>query len=114
VEKKDLNNDHTAGGMPPSNSRSKRRPAAGARRYPSRLNDAVMRIPQRKRPNAQKHGIFAVNPTIPGEDVEEYAELCARLFDEWQPSGPTEIDAVLSLADLCGASVERNDSFEPS
>jgi hypothetical protein len=71
-----------------------------ARRYPIRPNDAAMRIPQRKRPNAQKHGIFALNPTIPGEDVEEYAELCAHLFDDWQPSGPTEEDAVFSVAGL--------------
>ena len=27
-------------------------------------------------------------------------ELCPDLIDEWQPSGPTEIDAVLSFADL--------------
>jgi hypothetical protein len=100
MEKKDLNNEHSAGGIPSSNSRSKRRPAAEARRHLSRLNDAAMPIPQRKRPNALKHGIFALNPTIPGEDVEEYAELCARLYDEWQPSGPTEEDAVFSLAGL--------------
>jgi hypothetical protein len=32
--------------------------------------------------------------------VQEYIELCTRLFYEWQPSGPTEEDAVLSLAGL--------------
>jgi hypothetical protein len=68
MEKKDLNNKNIGGGIPPSSkSRSKRRPGAGAGRYPSRPNDAAMRIPQRKRPNALKHGIFALNPTIPGK-----------------------------------------------
>ena len=87
--------------MPPSSkSRSKKTPAAKAYDHRNRLNGAVTRLPKRKRPNALKHGIFALNPTIPGEDVEEYAELCARLFDEWQPSGPTEEDAVFSLAGL--------------
>jgi hypothetical protein len=100
VEKKDLNNDHTAGGMPPSKSRSKRRPAGRAHHYRNRLNDAATRLPQRKRPNALKHGIFAGNPTIPGEDVREFADLYAELIVEWQPSGPTEADAVYSLADL--------------
>ena len=68
----------------------------------NRGNDGVARNPPSKRPNAQKHGVFALVdfPTIPGEDVREYAELCTALIDEWEPSGPTEIDAVLSLADL--------------
>jgi hypothetical protein len=100
---KDLNNEHSAGSISPSSkSRSKRRLAARARRDPSPLNDAVTRVPKRKRPNAQKHGVFAFVdfPTMPGEDVREYAELCTALVDEWEPSGPTEIDAVFSLADL--------------
>src|SRR5262249_9607137 len=73
---------------------------ARAHHYRSRLNDAAMRIPQGKRPNALKHGVFAVNPTIPGEDVGEFAELYAAVIEEWQPSGPTEADAAFSLADL--------------
>jgi hypothetical protein len=100
-KKEDLNNEHTGGGIPPSSkSRSKRRTAAGAHRYPSRLNDAAMQIPKWKPPNAQKHGVFAVNPTIPGEDVREFIEMHSAFIDEWQPSGPTEEDAVFSLADL--------------
>ena len=93
MEKKDLNNEHTVGRVPPSKSRSKRRPAGRAHHYRNRLNDAATGLPQRKRPNAQKHGIFAVNPTIPGEDVREFIELYSALIDEWQPSGPTEADA---------------------
>src|SRR6516225_1010271 len=101
MENKDLNNDHTANGMPrTSKSRSKRRPVARAHRYRSRLNDAAAPIPQGKRPNAQKHGVFAGDPTIPGEDPREFQELHAALIDEYQPAGPSEEDAVLSLADL--------------
>ena len=61
-----------------------------------------LRVFQSRSANAQKHGVFALGdfPTIPGEDVREYAELCTDLVDEWEPSGPTEMDAVLSLADL--------------
>jgi hypothetical protein len=96
-----LNNDHTDGGMPPpSKSRSKRRPAGRTHHYRNRLNDAATRLPQSKYANALKHGIFAVNPTIPGEDVREFADLHTALIVEWQPSGPTEADAVHSLADL--------------
>jgi hypothetical protein len=101
MEEKDLKNEDNAGGVPPSSkSRLKRKPAAGAYRHPSRRNDAATRLPQSKRPNALKHGIFAVNPTIPGEDVREFADLHTALIVEWQPSGPTEADAVHSLADL--------------
>jgi hypothetical protein len=71
MENKDLNNDHTAIGMPPSSkSRSKRTPVARAHHYRSRLNNAATPIPQGKRLNALKHGIFAINPTIPGADCE--------------------------------------------
>lgn len=51
-----------------------------------------------KRPNAQKHGVFAAAPIIPGEDPQEFEELCATLVKEWTPDGATEVDAVLSLA----------------
>ena len=101
MENKDLNNDHTANGMPrTSKSRSKRRPVARAHRYRSRLNDAAAPIPQGKHPNALKHGVFSASPTIPGEDPREFQELHAALIDEYQPAGPSEADAVLSLADL--------------
>jgi hypothetical protein len=90
MEKKDLNNATSAGGMPPAlKSRSKKPPAAKAY-HRKRLNDAVTLAPKWKHPNAQKHAVFALNPTIPGEDVREYLQLCTALIDEWQASGATE------------------------
>jgi hypothetical protein len=50
-------------------------------------------------PNALKHGVFEVNAAIPGEDPREFQELFSALVDEWQPAGPTEIDAVCTIAD---------------
>ena len=98
---KRVNNDHTAGGISPSSkSRSKRTPGVRAYHRRNRGNDGVARNPQWKRPNAQKHGAFSVCPTIPGEDPREFQELHSALIDEWQPSGPSEEDAVFSLADL--------------
>jgi len=85
---------------PASESRPKRRLADEARGYRNRPNDAVIPVQKQKRPNAQKHGVFAVSPTIPGEDEREFIELHSDLIAEWQPSGPTEADAVFSLADL--------------
>jgi hypothetical protein len=32
--------------------------------------------------------------------VGEFIELYAAVIEEWQPSGPTEAEAVFSLADL--------------
>jgi hypothetical protein len=96
-----LNNEHRADGTaPPSKPRPKRTRAATAYRYRSQLNDAATRILQWKRPNAQKHGVFAVNPAIAGEDPQEFRELHSALIDEWQPSGSTEEDLVISPADL--------------
>src|SRR5262249_11770276 len=98
---KDLNNEHSAGGISPSSkSRSKRTPGVRAYHHRNRGNDGVARNPQWKRPNAQKHGAFSVCPTIAGEDPREFQELHSALIDEWQPSGPSEEDAVFSLADL--------------
>ena len=95
----DLTNEHSAGGISPSSkSRSKR----GVRAYHprNRGNNGATRIPQSTRPNAQKHGVFSACSTIPGEDPREFQELLSGLIDEWQPSGPSEEDAVFSLADL--------------
>jgi hypothetical protein len=75
----DLNNDHSVDGISPSSkSRTKRKPAGGARRHLSRLNDTAVRIPQGKRPNAQKHGALSTCPTIPGETGASFKN-CIRL-----------------------------------
>jgi hypothetical protein len=51
-----------------------------------------------KKPNAQKHGVFAATVIIPGEDPQKFAVLHAALTEEWQPDGLTEEDAVLDIA----------------
>lgn len=65
----------------------------------SRLANAVLQSRKRKRPNAQKHGVFASAPIIPGEDPREFQELLAELIDEWDPTTPSQRDAVFDLAD---------------
>lgn len=40
--------------------------------------------------NALRHGIFAESPVIPGEDLDEYAELADTFFAERAPHGVTE------------------------
>jgi hypothetical protein len=84
---------------PSSKSRSKRMPAL-SRRHHRGFIDLMMRRPKWKQPNAKKHGVFSASPTVPGEDPREFVELHSALIDEWQPVGPTEHEAVLSLADL--------------
>jgi hypothetical protein len=94
----ELNDQHDVGGIQRSSkSRPRRKPAARAQGYRTRLNDTAVRKP--KRLNAQKHGVFTVNPVMPGEDPREFEQLHSALIDEWQPCGPTEEDAVFGLAD---------------
>jgi len=45
-----------------------------------------------------KHGAFAKTAILPGEDPREFEELHSALIEEWAPDGPTEEDAVLSIA----------------
>jgi hypothetical protein len=45
-----------------------------------------------------KHGAFAKTAILPGEDRREFEELHSALVEEWTPVGPTEEDAVLSIA----------------
>jgi hypothetical protein len=47
---------------------------------------------------AVKHGAFAKTAILPGEDPREFEELHSALIEEWAPVGPTEEDAVLSIA----------------
>ena len=65
----------------------------------SRLIDAVTRSRKCKRPNAQKHGLFARPLIIPGEDPREFDQILAELIAEWKPSGPTLRDALADLAE---------------
>jgi hypothetical protein len=51
-----------------------------------------------KRPNATKHAIFSHQAIIPGEDPEEFQALRAALDAEWLPTGPTEEEAVATIA----------------
>jgi hypothetical protein len=48
--------------------------------------------------SAQKHGIFAATAILPGEDHGEFKKLLSDLLAEWTPNGPTEEEAVLSIA----------------
>ena len=48
--------------------------------------------------NAFKHGAFARMAFLPWEDRQEFARLHAALNMEWMPDGPTERDAVFSIA----------------
>ena len=57
-----------------------------------------MRDRARNRTNALKHGVFAKMLILPWEDVNKFVKLHADLVEEWKPVGPTERDAVLSIA----------------
>ena len=48
--------------------------------------------------NAWKHGGYSNLGVLPGEDPKEFDDFHPSLIEEWQPSGATECDAVLSLA----------------
>jgi len=48
--------------------------------------------------NALKHGAFALTAILPGEEAGEFKKLHAALVEEWMPEGPTEEDAVLTIA----------------
>jgi hypothetical protein len=72
-------------GVDSANGRSKRRASARAHRPSSPLNNAAIKHPKWKRPNAQKHGVYARALVIPGEDSREYEQLHSELIDEWKP-----------------------------
>jgi hypothetical protein len=75
------------------------RAVSHATKHDGRLNNSVVRSRKWKRPNALKHGVHAQALIIPGEDRHEFEQLYDELIDEWKPSGPTQRDAVLDLAD---------------
>jgi hypothetical protein len=52
----------------------------------------------RKQPNALKHGAFIQMTILPGEDARAFEKLHMDLIEEWDPIGPTERDAVLTIA----------------
>ena len=82
-----------------------------ALKHNSRLNNSVGPRRRRKRPNAQKHGVFAEPLILPGEDPREFEALHSALIEEWTPSGPSEQSlglrycrrgvAQASLAQIC-------------
>jgi hypothetical protein len=48
--------------------------------------------------NALKHGGYANLGVLPGEDPAGLDAFHQRVVDEFEPSGPTERDVVLTLA----------------
>jgi len=53
----------------------------------------------RKRPNAQKHGVFAEPLILPGEDPREFEAIRSALIEEWDACGPSEKSRVFGIAD---------------
>ena len=70
-----------------------------ALKHNSRLNNSVVSRRKRKRPNAQKHGVFAEPLILPGEDPREFEAIHSALIEEWTPSGPSEQSRVFGIAD---------------
>jgi hypothetical protein len=65
----------------------------------SRLNNSVVLHRKHKRPNAQRHSVFAEPLILPGEDPREFEALHSALIEEWIPSGPSEESRVFGIAD---------------
>src|SRR5947208_348617 len=53
-----------------------------------------------KSKGAFKHGAYAQEVILPGEDRRDYALMLAELYDEWAPEGLTERELVDRLAAL--------------
>ena len=68
-------------------------------KHNGRLNNSAVSRRKHKRPNAQKHGVFAEPLILPGEDPHEFEALHAALIEEWNPSGPSEESRVFGIAD---------------
>jgi hypothetical protein len=65
----------------------------------SRLNNSVVSRRKPRRPNAQRHGVFAEPLILPGEDRREFEALHSAWIEEWTPSGPSEQSRVFGCAD---------------
>ena len=48
--------------------------------------------------NALRHGVFSTMITLPWEDPKEFLTLHSALIAEWNPAGPTEQEAVFTIA----------------
>ena len=70
-----------------------------ALKHNGRQNNSVVSRRKRKRPNAQKHGVFAEPLILPGEDQREFEAIHSALIEEWTPSGPSEQSCVFGIAD---------------
>jgi hypothetical protein len=68
-------------------------------KHDSRLNNSVVSRHKRKRPNAQKAGIFAAPLILRGEDPRDFEALHSAWVKEWTPSGPSEERLVFGCAD---------------
>ena len=65
----------------------------------SQTNETHPGTRRRKRPNAEKFGIFSKDIAIlPGEEEAEFYNLLSAYMLEWKPDGPSEREAVLTLA----------------
>ncbi|MGA8693168.1 MAG: hypothetical protein WB689_04870 [Xanthobacteraceae bacterium] len=69
-----------------------------ALKHNGRQNNSVVSRRKRKRPNAQKHGVFAEPLILPGEPLE-FEAIHSALIEEWTPSGPSEQSRVFGIAD---------------
>jgi hypothetical protein len=56
----------------------------------SRVDNSVVSRRKPRRPNGQRHGIFAEPLILPGEDRREFEALHSAWIEEWTPSGPSE------------------------
>ena len=64
----------------------------------SQTDERFLGAKRRKRPNAEKLGIFSNGISIlPGEDQDEFDDLQLQYLNEWMPDGATEKEAVFSL-----------------
>src|SRR5438128_1320890 len=51
-----------------------------------------------KHPVIKTHGVYSAMTILRGEDAEEYERLVSDLFKEWTPIGPSEEEAVITVA----------------